>query len=171
MVLLPVAIGRSLEAKPGPIFRRLNLALGIGAATVLAGVVAASLARDASWYERNWPGASVHDLVETAAAPDERVYAATRYGDWLLWKEPALRGRVAYNVRFEILDPETFFRIAYFRVERGENWKTLADGYEVVVLESDQEPSNVDDFLGEPGARALYRDDRVTVVKRRAQSM
>jgi hypothetical protein len=168
MVLLPVAIGRSLEAKPGPIFRRLNLALCIGAATVLAAVVAASLVRDPSWYERKWPDASVHDLIEAAAAPDERVYAATRYGDWLLWKEPSLRGRIAYNVRFEILDPDTFFRIAFFRVERGENWKSLADGYQVLVLESDQDPSNVDDFLAEPGARALYRDDRITVVQRRA---
>jgi hypothetical protein len=168
MVLLPVAIGRSLEAKPGPIFRKLNVALGIGAAIVLAAVVTASLARDASWYERKWPKASVHELIAAAAGTNGRVYAATRYGDWLLWKEPSLRGRVAYNVRFEILDPETFFRIAYFRVERGENWKALADGYQVVVLESDQEPSNVDDFLAEPGARALYRDDRITVVKRRA---
>lgn len=167
MVLLPVAIGRSLEAKPGPIFRRLNLALGVGAAAVLAGVVAASLTRDASWYERNWPTASVHALIRTAAGRDGQVYAATRYGDWLLWEEPSLRGRVAYNVRFEILDPETFFRIARFRGEQGPDWKTLADGYEVVVLESDQKPSSVDDFLAEPGARPLYRDDRITVVQRR----
>jgi hypothetical protein len=167
MVLLPVAIGRSLEAKPGPIFRKLNLALGIGAATVLAAVVAASLARDASWYERNWPEAAVHDRIETAAPGHTLVYAATRYGDWLLWKEPSLRGRVAYNVRFEILDSETFFRIVRFRGEQGDDWKTLADGFEIVVLESDQEPSNVNDFLAERGARALYRDDEVTVVRRR----
>jgi hypothetical protein len=166
MVFLPVAIGRSLEAKPGPIFRRLNLALGVGSAVVLATVIAASLMREASWYERKWPEAEVHDLITAAAAPDERVYAATRYGDWLLWKEPPLRGRVAYNVRFEILDPETFLRIVYFRIERGANWKTLADGYKVAVLESDQEPSHVDDFLSEPGARVLYRDDRIAVVQR-----
>ncbi len=171
MVFLPVAIGRSLEAKPGPIFRRLNLGLGIGAAAVLVAVIAASLARDASWFERNWPDASVHELIESAADPDARVYAATRYGDWLLWKEPSLRGRVAYNVRFEILDPETFFRIVRFRGEQGDDWKTLADGYGVVVLESGQEPSNVNDFLVEPGARALYRDDRITVVQRPASSL
>jgi hypothetical protein len=168
MVLLPVAIGRALEAKPGPIFRRLNLALCAGAAVVLVTVVAASLARDRSWYERRWPEASVYDLIETAAAPDERVYAETRYGDWLLWKVPSLRGRVAYNVRFEILDPETFFRIVRFSGEQGENWKTLADGYEVLVLESGRKPSSVDDFLAEPGARALYRDDSLTVVLRQA---
>jgi hypothetical protein len=168
MVLLPVAIGRALEAKPGPIFRRLNLALCAGAAAVLVAVVGASLARDSSWYEKRWPEASVHDLIATAAADDARVYAATRYGDWLLWKEPSLRGRVAYNVRFEILDPETFFRIVRFRGEQGKDWKTLADGYAVVVLETGQEPSNVDDFLSERGARALYRDDRITVVQRTA---
>lgn len=70
-------------------------------------------------------------------------------------------------MRFEILDPETFFRIVRFRGEQGDDWKTLADGYELVVLESGQVPSNVDDFLAEPGAQALYRDGRITVVQRR----
>ena len=48
------------------VLRTLNLALGVGAATVLAAVVIASLARDPSWYEREWPDASIHELVETA---------------------------------------------------------------------------------------------------------
>ena len=170
MVLLPAAIGRALEGKPAPIRRRVNRSLTAGAAAILLAVVVASFVRDPSWYERNWPKASVHELVETAAGSDARVFAATRYGDWLLWKEPSLRGRIAYDVRFEILDPETFLRIARFRGEQGDDWKTLADGYDVIVLESGAEPSSVRDFLSEPGARALYRDDRITVVQRQAAS-
>jgi hypothetical protein len=165
MVLLPIAIGPALRDKPVP-FRRVNRALSIGAAVGLLAVVAVSLARDASWYERNWPDDAVAEIVETRAAPDSLVYAATRYGDWLLWKEPPLRGRIAYDVRFEILDAETFRRIVRFRGEQGADWKRLADGYEIVVLESDAEPSSVEDFLAEPGARALYRDDDVAVIAR-----
>ena len=112
----------------------------------------------------------MHEAVEKAAGSDVRVFAATRYGDWLLWKEPSLRGRIAYDVRFEIYDPETFLRIALFRVDQGDGWKRLADGYDVIVLESGAEPSSVRDFLSEPGARALYRDDRITVVQRQAAS-
>jgi hypothetical protein len=167
MVLLPVAIGRALRDKPTP-FLGINRVLSACAAAALLGVVVASFIREASWYERKWPEASVHELVQRAAGPDARVYAATRYGDWLLWKIPSLRGRIAYDVRFEILDPQTFFRIVRFRGELGDEWKSLADGYEVIVLESDADPSSVEDFLAEPGARALYRDDRITVVQRRA---
>jgi len=166
MVLLPVAIGQALESKPAPVRRGVNRALAAGAAVTLLAVAVASLVRDASWYERKWPEASVHEIVKTAAGSDTRVFAATRYGDWLLWKEPSLRGRIAYDVRFEILDPETFLRVALFRVEQGNGWKTLADGYDVIVLESGAEPSSVPDFVSEPGARALYRDDRITIVQR-----
>ena len=166
MVLLPAAIGQALESKPAPIRRRVNRSLTAGAAAILLAVVVASLVRDASWYERRWPEASVHEAVATAAGSDASVFAATRYADWLLWKTPSLRGRIAYDVRFEIYDPETFLRIALFRVEQGNGWKTLADGYDVIVLESDAEPSSVRDFLSEPGARALYRDDSITIVQR-----
>ncbi len=170
MVLLPAAIGRALEGKPAPIRRRFNRSLSAGAAAILLAVVVASLVRDPSWYERRWPAASVHELVATAAGSDGRVFAATRYGDWLLWKEPSLRGRIAYDVRFEILDTETFLRVARFRVEQGDDWKTVADGYDVFVLESDAEPSSVPDFVSEPGARTLHRDDEITVVQRSTAS-
>ena len=166
MVLLPVAIGRALEGRPAPVRRGANRVLTAGAVSALLAVVVACFVRDASWYERRWPEASVHELVERAAAPRARVYAATRYADWLLWKEPSLRGRLAYDIRFEIFDRETFTQLLRFRGEQGDDWKTFADGYDVVVLESDAEPSSVEDFLAEPGARALYRDDRVAVVQR-----
>jgi len=169
MVLLPVALGR-LEPKPVVLLRGVNRVLAAGAVAALLVVVVISFLRDSSWYERRWPEASVHELVETAAGSDARVYAATRYGSWLLWKDPSLRGRIAYDIRFEILDPETFFRIVRFRGEQGGDWKSLADGYDVVVLESGAEPSSVEDFLAEPGARALYRDDQITVVQRQATS-
>jgi hypothetical protein len=98
------------------------------------------------------------------------VFATDRNADWLLWRIPSLRGRLAYDVRFEIYDPATFNRILRFRGERGKDWKALADGYRTIVLESDIKPSNVDDFVAEPGARVLYRDDRITIVRRPAPS-
>jgi hypothetical protein len=165
LVLLPPAIGYALRDKPAP-FKSVNRALTVGAVVGLLAVGVVALARDASWYERKWPDAEVARIVEDAASPDEHVYAATRYGDWLLWKEPGLRGRIAYDVRFEILDPETFERIVRFRGEQGDDWKSLADGYRVIVLESGAKPSSVEDFLSEPGAEKLYADDGITVVLR-----
>jgi hypothetical protein len=169
LVLVPPAIGYALRDKPAP-FKGLNRALSIGATVGLAAVAVVALARDAAWYERKWPSEDVARIVADAAAPDEQVYAATRFGDWLLWKEPTLRGRIAYDVRFEILDPETFERIVRFRGEQGEDWKSLADGYGVIVLESGAEPSSVEDFLAEPGAEQLYADEQITVVRRQTQA-
>jgi len=97
------------------------------------------------------------------------VFATSRDADWLLFQIPELRGRLAYDVRFEIYDRETFERIVRFRGEQGDDWKSLADGYDVLVFETDENPSShVGDFLAEPGARTLYRDGRVTVIRRRA---
>ena len=103
---------------------------------------------------------------------DTRVFATSRDADWILWRLPELRGRLAYDVRFEIYDRETFERIVRFRGEQGDDWKSLADGYEIVVLETHQEPSShVEDFLSEPGAQPVYSDPRVTVIRRQAPAL
>jgi hypothetical protein len=168
LVLLPVAIGRRLEGRTPRLRRTFDGVLAFGAAAFLAIVVALSLARDDSWYESKWPS----EAVSTVAAPvwDEpaiRVFATSRDADWLLFRIPELRGRLAYDVRFEIYDQATFERIVRFRGEQGDDWKSLADGYAILVFETDQPPdSHAEDFLSEPGARALYRDERITVIQR-----
>ncbi|MGH3134541.1 MAG: hypothetical protein ACRDNY_12530, partial [Gaiellaceae bacterium] len=167
MVLLPVAIGDSLEGRVPRARRTLDGVLAYAAVGALALVAVLALARDESWYAKNWPEEAVAATRSALDDPGSRVFATSRDADWILWNIPELRGRLAYDVRFEIYDRETFERIVRFRGEQGEDWMSLADGYEVVVLETDQEPSShVEDFLAERGARAVYRDDRVTVIQR-----
>jgi hypothetical protein len=169
LVLLPVAIGRSLEGRVPRVRRRLDGVLSFAAVAFLALIVAVAVGRSDSWYLGNWPAGAVA-AVKTAD-PDERVFATSRDADWLLFQIPELRGRLAYDVRFEIYDRETFERIVRFRGEQGDDWKSIADGYGILVFETDQDPSpHAPDFLAEPGARALYRDERVTVIARRAAS-
>jgi hypothetical protein len=165
MVLLPVAIGRSLESRnPGEPRRRLNRYLAAGCAAAVAGVAAFSLLRDPSWYEEEWPLERV-EAVQAALRPGDRVFAPDRFSDWLLWKLPELRGRVAYDVRFELYDREFFDRLQRYAAEEGEDWKSFADGYRVVVVDETRR-SHTADFLAEPGARAVYGDDELTVVER-----
>jgi len=166
LVLVPVALGPLLEegAKRTP--RALDRWLSYGAVAVLAIVATVALARDNDWYLKNWPEPAV-SAVRASLSPETRVFATSRDADWILWRIPELRGRLAYDVRFEIYDRETFERIVRFRGEQGEDWKSLADGYMVLVFETHQEPSShVEDFLAEPGARSVYADDRVTVIQR-----
>jgi len=134
-------------------------------------VAFAALVRDEAWYTKKWPEGAVSATRDAIESPDTRVFATSRDADWILWRLPELRGRLGYDVRFEIYDRETFERIVRFRGEQGDDWKTLANGYDVVVLETLQGPSShVDDFLSEPGARPVYSDARVTVIRRPASS-
>jgi hypothetical protein len=169
-VLLPVALGGWLEPRPTATARRINVVLAAGSALLICAAMVADLTRDRVWYVKHWPERALEAVRGSSSNGQTRVFATDRNADWLLWRIPSLRGRLAYDVRFEIYSPETFLRIVRFRGERGPDWKSLADGYPTIVLESDIEPSNVGDFLAEPGARMLYRDDRVTVIRRRAAS-
>jgi len=169
LILIPVALGPLLEERTKRVPRALDRGLSYGALAVLALVAVLALTRDGSWYLKNWPEGAVTAVRDAVTTPETRVFATSRDADWILWRFPELRGRLAYDVRFEIYDRETFERIVRFRGEQGEDWKSLADGYEVILLETDQEPSShVPDFLGERGARSLYADGRITVIARPA---
>ncbi len=169
MVLLPVALGDVLEGRAAPIRSGLNRGLALGAATLVAATVVIALGRDASWYERSWPNDAIEPVRQASSESGMRVFATDRHADWLLWKVPELRGRVAYDVRFEIYEASLFERLGAYHAEQGSDWMEVADGYELVVVD-EQGVSHTDDFLAEPGARVLHTDDRVTVVLRPATS-
>jgi hypothetical protein len=139
------------------------LAFGFAIATVVTLAVVAT--RPASWFERTWPDELLSAVRSTG--PDSRVYATDRHADWLLWRLPELRGRIAYDVRFEVLSKRQFREIAYFDNEYGKDWKRAADGFNVVVVDETDEPSHTSKLLAEHRATAAYRDNSVTVIRNR----
>jgi len=166
MVFAPVAIGRSLESRnPGPPLRRLNLGISAVLAAALLAVAGSLFTRDESWFEEYWPR-EVVEAVRSEVQPGDRVFAPDRFSDWLLWKIPELRGRVAYDVRFELYDREFFDRLAEYNGEAGD-WKSFAEGYRIVLVDETRR-SHTAEFLREPGARVVYEGDEVTVVARPA---
>jgi len=126
-------------------------------------VVAAS--RPQSWFERQWPQGAL-DAVRSAG-PDARVYGSDRHSDWLLWKIPSLRGRLAYDVRFELVTPEQFSRLANYVAQNGKDWKRATSGYRVIVIDTDSTKKHLAAFRSEPGARVAFRKDNIAVVVRR----
>ncbi|MGI8885967.1 MAG: hypothetical protein ACR2G9_03540 [Gaiellaceae bacterium] len=167
LVLVPVALGPLLEERTKRTPRALDRGLAYGAVAILALVGVLALARDDGWYLKNWPERAVSAVRNSLTTPETQVFATSRDADWILWRIPELRGRLAYDVRFEIYDRETFERIVRFKGEQGSDWKSIADGFDVVVVESDPETPHAPDFLAEPGARTLFSDGRVTVIRRR----
>ena len=93
------------------------------------------------------------------------MFAPDRFSDWLLWEIPELRGRVSYDVRFELYDEEFFDELQEYAGETTDDWKSFADGYRIVVVDETRR-SHTKDFLEEPGARVIHRGDELTVIVR-----
>ena len=164
MVFVPVAIGKTLESRnPGEPRRGLNIAICAVLGAALLAVAGSLFLRDDAWFEEYWPKEAV-EAVRAEVRPDDRVFAPDRFSDWLLWKIPELRGRIAYDVRFELYDREFFDRLAEYNGEAGD-WKSFADGYRITLVDETR-LSHTADFLREPGARVVYRDDEITIVVR-----
>ena len=165
MVFVPVALGRSLESrKPGEPRRGLNTVVCILLSAAIVASAAALFFRSDAWFEDYWPNEPAQ-AIRAELQPGDRVFVPDRFSDWLLWKIPELRGRIAYDVRFEIYDRAFFNRLANYNWEQGSDWKSFADGYRIVVVDETNR-SHTADFLKEPGTRVIYRGDELTVIAR-----
>ena len=73
----------------------------------LAGLAVAllvTLAQPQSWFSQEWPEERVEAVREATRDPSVRLWATDGTANWLLWRIPDLRGRIAYDVRFELYD-------------------------------------------------------------------
>lgn len=166
MVFVPVAIGRGLESrKPGEPRRGLNLGISIGLATANVLAAGALFLRSDAFFQDYWPTGPA-EAIRAELQPGDRVFVPDRFSDWLLWHIPELRGRIAYDVRFEVYDREFFDRLGDYNWEQGD-WKSFADGYRIILVDETNR-SHTADFLKEPGSRVIYRNDEVTVIARPA---
>jgi hypothetical protein len=164
MVFVPVAVGRGLESrKPGEPRRGLNTGICVVLAVANVAAAFALFFRSDAFFEDYWPTGPA-EAIQAELRPKDRVFVPDRFSDWLLWKLPELRGRIAYDVRFEIYDKEFFDRLGDYNWEQGD-WKSLADGYRIVVVDETNR-SHTADFLEEPGTRVIYENDEVTVIAR-----
>ena len=64
-----------------------------------------------------------------------------------------------------LYEEEIFDRPSRYAAEEGAGWKSFADGYRIVLVD-EKRRSHTADFLAEPGARAIYHGDEITVVVR-----
>ena len=102
LVLLPVLLDRGRLGAEGGVRPGVRLAVALTALIGLATALTATVAKPAHWYESNWPNAAVAHAATSSTARSPRIFASDRIADWLLWREPALRGRVAFDIRFEL---------------------------------------------------------------------
>jgi len=145
---------------------RANLALAAIGTIVLVALLAGTLRRPDGYFRAGYPDEASTVVAQSAARLRTPVFADVKYGDWLLWREPQLRGRVAYDARFELLPVSRIAQIYDFNTPYGRSWSAAARGYRLLVLDSSVSHGPIRDILRERGARLLYARHGVTILLR-----
>ncbi|MDQ6835165.1 MAG: hypothetical protein M3016_03160 [Actinomycetota bacterium] len=175
LMILPVSAavgtpGRALSSGPGARRTRINgtiAMLGVGA---LALALAVTFMRPDSTIEYYAQRPGVLRAVQRATQTDPtlRVMGDERYTDWLLWRDPALAGRMAYDVRYELLTPGQIQSLESLFAQNSPDWKQVSRGYRLIVLSHRYDPGTFVSMRSEPGARVLYDDGQQMVLLRSA---
>jgi hypothetical protein len=146
---------RRFDAPPPPI----ALPVGIAASVVIAVALLGAATRPAEWFTTSWRS----DAAEQAAR-GQRVLADERFANWLLWERPDLRGRIAFDARFELLDRPQYERLIDFYSRIGPDWDRAARGYDTVVLNARRRELVA--ALAQRGYERVVADERVVVLRR-----
>jgi hypothetical protein len=117
------------------------------------------------WVDAAYPSGPAR-AVERIALHDggARVFADVRFADWLLWRDPQLAGRVAFDARYELLTGDQIRLIRRFNIQQRPTWERAAAGYRIVVLDEDRKEPIARALLARPGANLAYADDDTTVI-------
>jgi hypothetical protein len=136
----PLALERTGTKNSRSLPAALNHVAAI-AGTLLAVLAAAILAHPQSWFTSTYPNQAARAVARLAAAhPGEQIFASMRWGDWLLWKEPQLQGRVAFDARDELLTSQQFKTIALLRMTPS-LLPEIRRRYEIFLVDRTDEPS------------------------------
>ena len=160
--LLPVLVtawrGKPADA-PAPRW------VGRFAAFALIVTAVALLSARPGWFDSRYPAAAEAAIVQRTASPGTRVFASESLSDWLLWTDPKLAGRVAYDVRFEIMTRRQLQALVDYHHRAGRDWAAPTKGYGVLVLDR-RSDSKVASALRRRGLHVAYADRDTLVLTR-----
>jgi hypothetical protein len=147
-------------------FASLNRALiAVSLAGVLTAVVAVAV-KPAEWFERDYPNAILTAVQRAETAnPRVRVFANEQYSDWLLLRRPELRGRLAFDIRFELFSRKQIEGLVALRRQVKGSQRIVAP-YALFVLKKGTDTLLANGLLREAGSRELYRGAGAIVIFR-----
>jgi hypothetical protein len=164
-VLAPAALDAVWPPRAVERHVRVNLALVTAALIGVAVVAGLAASKPGSSYERPLRPEAARAARAAAERTGGVVFADSALADWLIWREPALRRRIAFDVRFELLTAQELRRLGAFFSRSGRDWRSAAACCRVIVLRTDQEVTQV--LRRE--LQVTYADDETTVLVRRMQ--
>jgi hypothetical protein len=172
LMLLPRVLDEWWPSRrPGASARRIATWLAAAAAAFAVLAFAAAAAAPRSHVTRLWPAAGV-DAVSAILRddPHARVLASYEYGDWLLYTSPTVRGRIAFDGRWEILPRARMKELLDYLYQSGARWERPAAGYRVLVLNPTTEGDLIRTYESRPGTRVLFRNSELVILDRGTQS-
>jgi hypothetical protein len=142
-----------------PRLNRVVSVAGIGIA-VLGAAIAVS--RPPSWFTRAFPSNAARAVDRLAAIhPHARVWATAQWADWLLWQDPRLEGRMAFDARVELLTEAQVKRMTVFSAT-SLLVPQVRRRYAIIVVSKGNEPDAYQMLRGE--GPVVYDDGKVLVV-------
>jgi hypothetical protein len=162
-MLLPACIGEATaHSSAAPRRRNVNIAIAWLSIAVLTGSLIAVASRPAAWFERGYNSQTLASVERIAKQwPTARVFADARYSDWLLWHDPALAGKLAYDARFELLSQRQLLAIAYLGVMLAPHDLDVLKGFPVLVLDRSVDSTKL--LLSRPGTRLLSKNSDAVI--------
>jgi hypothetical protein len=163
LAVLPLVIDHLRNPVEEP--RRLNRILSVTILASLAISVVAVAAKPTSWFTSGFPIAAARAAANAAGAHG-RVLATSPDADWLLWTQPRLSGRVAFDARFELLSISQLQRLARFQAQAGD-WLATARSYRVFVLYPHSDEALERALRRALRLRVVFSSPQVVVLRRR----
>ena len=137
---------------------------------VAVGVLAAGVTT--ARLEHPWPAAEGEAIARAAALdPSLRVVTQESYADWLLWTFPSLRGKIAFDIRFELLGARGLKDVVVMEGAAGPTWNRPFRGYRLELWNRELKPELVGALLAEPGARVLSHHGHEYAILRPARAL
>ena len=164
MMLLPVTVSRIARSKE-PAQRRvkLNLAIALCSAALVLVASVSTFAHRAAWFESGYPQRGVSIVARLVARnPGAKIFADVHYADWLVWHDPALGGRIAYDTSFELLSDGQLAAIAGLTQEPAPGQRDTLAPYSVLVLNPANKSANRI-VLARAGVHVVLRSKRVII--------
>ena len=162
LAVLPPLVDRLRAPVEEP--RRLNRILAVSLLGLVGVALGAVAAKPTSWFMHAFPTAAAQATAR-AAGQHGRVFATSEYCDWLLWSEPQLAGRVAFDSRAELLTQAQLGEIVSIENAAGD-WRAALRGYRVIVLKPGPYATLEHELRRTSTVHVAFRSPQVVVLRR-----
>jgi hypothetical protein len=147
-----------------------NVVVASAAAAALLAAVAVQAGKPSPLVQNGHPPTAA-STIAAAAGRNGIVIADELDSDWLLWEQPSLARRIAYDVRFELFDARQVEQVALLDRFSHPVWKRCGSRARVVTFAGPQflKIARREGVLA-PGARVILRTPRLVAVQQPAVS-